>query len=249
MELHWQWGANLTMSPRVSIVIPAFEEGDSILPVLQRISDSVKIDFEVLVVVDSETDSTVNAVETFDGSDERFSVCLNTLGPGPANAIKSGVTRSNADVIVVTMADGSDDAAQIEVLTRLVERGVAIASASRYMKGGSQVGAPLLKALLSRTAGLSLYYLARVGTRDATNSYKAYSAVFLDQVGIDSEKGFEIALELVAKARRNRLQVVEIPTIWLEREVGVSRFKIVSWLSAYLKWYLYAFRPKIRTHT
>ncbi|GBL21220.1 hypothetical protein EMGBS4_12800, partial [Acidimicrobiaceae bacterium] len=78
-------------------------------------------------------------------------------------------------VVVVTMADGCDDASQIAVLTRLVERGVVVACASRYAKTGQQVGGPLIKGLMSKVAGLSLYYGARVGTRDATNSFKAYS--------------------------------------------------------------------------
>ena len=47
--------------------------------------------------------------------------------------------------------------------------------ASRYMGGGRQVGGPPLKSTLSRLAGLSLYWFGRVGTRDATNSFKAQS--------------------------------------------------------------------------
>ena len=58
------------------------------------------------------------------------------------------------------MADGSDDAEQIDELCKLVERGVVIAAASRYMSGGQQIGGPFLKTQLSRLAGLSLY-LAR----------------------------------------------------------------------------------------
>ena len=47
-----------------------------------------------------------------------------------------------ADVVVVTMADGCDDPQQIDQLARLVERGVVVAAASRYSKGGQQVGGP-----------------------------------------------------------------------------------------------------------
>ena len=56
-----------------------------------------------------------------------------------------------------------------------------------------------------------------------------------------SRSGFEIGLELTAKARRARLPVAEIPTIWLERTSGVSRFKVVKWIPKYLRWYLFAF--------
>jgi len=148
-------------------------------------------------------------------------------------------------VAVVTMADGSDDPEQIDDLCKLVERGVVIACASRYMSGGQQIGGPFPKRLLSHLAGLSLFWFARVGTRDATNSYKAYATDFVRDVGIDSDAGFEIGLELVAKARRLRQPVAEIPTIWLERLHGVSSFEIVKWLPRYLRWYRFAFGPRL----
>ena len=95
-----------------------------------------------------------------------------------------------------------------------------VAAASRYSPGGQQVGGPLLKPSLSRAAGRSLASFARVGTDDATNSFKAYDTDFVREVGIDSRSGFEIGLELTAKARRLRLPVAELPTIWLDRTVG-----------------------------
>ncbi len=145
------------------------------------------------------------------------------------------------------MADGSDDAEQIDELSKLVERGVVVAAASRYMSGGQQIGGPAIKSALSRIAGLSLYWLARVGTRDATNSFKAYSTEFVREVGIESDAGFEIGIELVAKARRRRLPVAELPTIWLERGHGQSNFKVMRWLPRYLRWYRFAFGREL-TH-
>ena len=143
------------------------------------------------------------------------------------------------------MSDGSDDPRQIEDLARLVERGVVVAAASRYTQGGQQVGGPALKRTLSRTAGLTLYWFARVGTRDATNSFKAYSTAFARSAGIDSRDGFAIGLELTAKARRRRLPVAEIPTIWLDRTVGQSNFKVARWIPQYLRWYLHAYGPRM----
>jgi hypothetical protein len=143
------------------------------------------------------------------------------------------------------MADGCDDPRQIDELTKLVERGVVVAAASRYMPGGQQVGGPMFKRMLSRNAGRTLYWFARVGTRDATNSFKAYSRDFVERVGIESEDGFEIGLELTAKARRMRLPVAEIPTIWLDRPAGVSNFKVAKWLPKYLRWWRFAFGRRL----
>ena len=143
------------------------------------------------------------------------------------------------------MADGCDDPRQIDELTRLVERGVVVAAASRYMPGGQQVGGPCFKRFLSKNAGRSLYWFARIGTRDATNSFKAYNREFVESVGIDSRDGFEIGLELTAKARRLRLPVAEIPTIWLDRPAGVSNFKLAKWIPKYLRWYRFAFGQRL----
>jgi len=232
------------VKPRVTVVIPAHEEGDTIVAVLDRIFEAVTLPAEVSVVVDDPHDSTMAALKEYQEDEPRLRAVVNTYGRGPANAIRYGIDHASAPVIVVTMADGCDDAAQIDVLTRLVERGVVVAAASRYARTGQQVGGPLMKGVLSRLAGKSLYYLARVGTRDATNSFKAYSTDFVRAVGVESDQGFEIGIELVAKARRNRLPVAEIPTIWLDRAFGVSKFRLTAWLPRYLKWYLYAFGPK-----
>jgi glycosyltransferase involved in cell wall biosynthesis len=233
------------MTPRVSVVIPAYEEGERIVPVVERVFDSVRLPAELVVVVDRDTDSTVPVVLDYADKEPRLRLAVNTYGPGPANAIRYGIDSVDAPVVVVTMADGSDDARQIDELVLLVERGVVVAAASRYMAGGQQVGGPALKGALSELAGRSLHLFARVGTKDATNSFKAYSVDFVRQVGIESRDGFEIGLELTSKARRARLPVAEIPTIWLERSSGISHFKIVKWIPKYLRWYLFAFGPKI----
>ena len=231
--------------PRVSIVIPAYNEDEQIVPCLTRILEAVTLSCEVLVVVDMPEDTTLPVVEDWATTEPRLRALVSTYGRGPANAIRFGIEHAAAAVAVVTMADGSDDPRQIDDLTRLVERGVVVAAASRYMPGGQQVGGPMLKSALSKTAGRSLQALTRVGTRDATNSFKAYSTDFVREVGIDSRAGFEIGLELTAKAKRLGLPVAEIPTIWLERQAGASNFKLAAWIPQYFKWYRLAFGRRL----
>ena len=157
------------MKPQVSVIVLAHNEGEAIVPCLERILASIQLPCEVLVVYDSPDDTTVPWIEKCQQSDSRVSPVLNLYGRGPARAIRFGFAQATADVAVVTMADGCDDPMQIDSLARLVGRGVAIAAASRYMRGGQQIGGPVLKSAMSRFAGLSLHLLARVGTRDGTN--------------------------------------------------------------------------------
>jgi len=196
-------------APRVSIVIPAYNEGDAIIGGLERIVAAVSLDYELLVVVDSADDTTVPVVKAFSRTHPQVRIVINEYGRGPAHAIRYGIDQAAARTTVVTMADGCDDPRQIDDL--------------------------------ARSAGRSLYTFAGVGTRDATNSYKAYNTAFVRQVGIESRDGFEIGLELTAKARRRRMPVAEIPTIWLDRAFGVSNFKMTKWIPKYLRWYFYAF--------
>ena len=227
-----------------TIVIPAKNEGTDILPVLKRLQASLDLNVEFLIVVDSENDTTVNYVREFDNGGDLFRVIINDQGRGPAYAIRTGINNASSEIIVVTMADGSDDPKCIGSLISLVERGVAIACASRYMPGGKQIGAPFLKSHLSKFAGKSLKIFTRVGTSDATNSFKAYSLDFIKKVEIESKSGFEMGIELVAKAIRYHDLVAEVPTIWIERDRRSSNFKMKSWIPKYLRWYFYALMPK-----
>ena len=232
------------MQPEISVIVPARDEL-AIGVALDRIVSTVTVPHEVIVVVDGQEDRTH---ASFEEVAERFPSCrivVQTYGNGPANAIRFGIDAAAAPAIVITMADGSDEVSQILELSRKLEEGNVIVAASRYAKGGRHIGGPLIKRNLSRAAGLLLHLLARVGTRDATNSFKAYDARFLREVGVHSRAGFEIGIELVAKARRLRLPVTEIATTWLDREFGVSNFRLISWFPNYLRWFFFAFGRRL----
>ncbi|GAA4942249.1 glycosyltransferase family 2 protein [Actinoplanes utahensis] len=233
------------MTPRVSVIIPVYNEGPEVVRHLQRILREVLLPAEILVVHDMPEDTTVPYVAELARTDPRVRAVLNTYGRGPANAIRFGIDSARAPVAVVTMADGCDDPRQIDELARLVDRGVVVAAASRYMPGGQQVGGPRFKRLASRWAGKTLKMFARVGTRDATNSFKAYDTDFVREVGIESNTGFEIGIELTAKATRMRRPVAEIPTIWLDRQLGESHFDVGRFMPSYLRWYFFAFGRRL----
>jgi dolichol-phosphate mannosyltransferase len=230
---------------RASIVVPALNEGEQIAVFLKRLEESVQLPVEVLVVVDTPSDNTLNGIAQYSPSRHQIRGLISDLPKGPANAIRYGINASKSEVVVITMADGSDDPRAIDDLIRLVERGCAVAAASRYMAGGQQIGGARFKKLLSKNASRALWFILGVGTHDSTNSFKAYSKKFINEVGIESDKGFEVGIELVAKAHRNRRMIAEIPTIWIDRMVGESNFHLRRWLPQYLRWFFYAFGPKL----
>ena len=223
--------------PNLTIVMPAYNEGSYIQLTLARVLRYVSTDFECLIVVDTNEDSTIPFVEEFRIVDSRFRIVINDISPGPAGAIKKGIKTAAGRTVIVVTGDGSDDVQQVDQLYSLVERGVSVAVASRYMKGGQLVGAPFLKSLFSKIAGKSLYYLARIGTKDATNNFKAYSKELLDNITVESNHGFEIGLEITTKAKIMKHRIAEIPTIWIERTENESKFPLWKSLPRYLKWY------------
>jgi glycosyltransferase involved in cell wall biosynthesis len=230
---------------RASIVVPALNEGDQIGIFLERLEEAIQLPVEVLVVVDTPIDTTLEGLQKYSAKKLQIRGVVSTLPKGPANAIRHGIATSSSDIVVITMADGSDDPRVIDDLIRLVERGCAVASASRYMAGGQQIGGPRFKKFLSKNASRALWVVLGVGTHDSTNSFKAYSKDFISEVGIESDKGFEVGLELVAKAHRHRKMIAEVPTIWIDRMVGESNFQLRRWLPQYLRWFFYAFGPKL----
>jgi dolichol-phosphate mannosyltransferase len=232
-------------APQISVIIPAKNEAARIGRAIARILASVRSSCEVIVVVDSTDDPTWQEVRARAVREPRLRCLAGGYGPGPANAIRYGIDQARAEIAVVTMADNSDDPRQIDDLAALVSAGACVAAASRYAKGGGQIGGPLVKSLLSRVAGRTLALLARAGTSDATNSYKAYSAAFVREVGIDSRAGFAIGIELVAKARRLRRPIAEVPTVWLDRDERESGFRLLAWMPSYLRWYLFCYGRRL----
>ena len=64
-------------------------------------------------------------------------------------------------------------------------------------------------------------------------------------MNIESNKGFTLSLELTAKAHRLGYKIIEIPTTWIERDKGKSRFKVISFILPYLKWLFYIINTSI----
>lgn len=231
--------------PELSIVVPVYNEPGNISPTLRRIEAEVRTPHEVLVVYDFDADTTVPVVRGLQPELPAVRLHRNDLGRGVLNAMKAGIAASNAPLVLITMADGSDEMDRIDEMVRLAQGGAAIVAGSRYMKGGRQIGGPILKRTLSRAAGLSLHWLAGVAIHDATNNFKIYRRDFLESVTIESTGGFELALELTAKAARSGHRMDEVPTTWRDRSAGQSRFNLRAWLPRYLRWYIHALPARL----
>jgi glycosyltransferase involved in cell wall biosynthesis len=228
----------------LAIIIPVYNEAKNIGKTLDAIKEKVATPHRIYIVYDFDEDNTLPVAREFlqKGMDLVF---VKNPVRGVVNAIKTGLRSAFEDYLLVTMADMSDDYAVVDGMCELMARGYDLVCGSRYMKGGKQIGGPKIKKLLSRIAGVSLYYIAGIPTHDATNSFKLYRKTMLDSLTIESNGGFELGMEIVVKAHFAGFRVTELPCTWTDREEGKSRFRILKWAPKYLKWYFYALKRSV----
>jgi len=232
-----------TYTGMLDIVVPVYNEDNSILKLFEEIEREIHVSKHVMIVYDFAEDTTVPVVkEHINDYSFGIELVLNTIGRGALNAIKMGMNSATNDMVLVMMADSSDKLDVVDSMCDMMESGYDLVCGSRYMKGGKQNGGPLLKGLFSRTAGLTLHLLTRVPTHDCTNSFKLYRRTMLQAIEIESSGGFEIGLEIVVKAYTRGYKIGEVPSEWFDREEGESNFHMWRWMPKYLHWYFYCIR-------
>jgi glycosyltransferase involved in cell wall biosynthesis len=224
----------------ISLVVPVYNEADNIVPLLREIQAVLDEPHEVLLVYDFPEDNTLPAVAAMQPPCPAVRLVHNTQGRGVLNALRAGLAGAQGDVIIVMMADRSDDPRDVAAMAKLIRKGADVVAGSRYVRGGKQVGGPWLKRTLSRLAGISLHYFAGLPVRDATNNFRAYSRRVIEELQIEGQTSFALALELTLKAHWRGWRIAEVPTTWHDRTAGQSRFRLWAWLPHYLRWYLRA---------
>lgn len=227
---------------RLSIVVPVYREGEAARATLAALAARAPGPHELLVVHDEADDPTLPVIEALRRAHPQVRAVHNTLGRGPAWALRAGFQEARGEAVLVTMADASDELDDIAPMLARLEAGDDVVAASRYMPGGRQLGGPRLKVFLSRTAGRSLHALIGLPTHDPTSSFKLYRRSMLERLDLESDAGFELALEITVKAFLAGYRVGEVPTTWRDRVEGKSNFKLVRWLPRYLRWYGLALR-------
>jgi len=232
----------------LQIIIPVYNEGENIAKTLGEIEDKIATPHAILIVYDFDEDNTIPVVQDMARQRPAMKVSLvkNRYGRGVLNAIRTGFDSVADGVVLVVMADSSDDLPVVDRMFEKINQGYDIVCGSRYMKGGKQIGGPVIKGLLSKVAGRSLHIMAGIPTHDISNSFKMYRKSVLTDVTIESRAGFVIGMEIVVKAFFKGYRIAEVPSTWLDRTAGKSRFKLMKWLPGYIRWYLYALTERIK---
>jgi glycosyltransferase involved in cell wall biosynthesis len=229
---------------KLCILVPAHNEEENIADVITNIEKCLEFSFEIIVINDYSTDKTSDIVIGLSKKYSNLRLVDNKLTPGFANAMKTGFSNINTDIVIPVMADLCDDLTSIPKMLDKINEGYDIVCGSRYIKGGGRLGGSRLKGFLSFWAGSSLSFLLGLPTHDIANAFKMYRKEVIDSIDIKA-KAFEISMEIPLKAYYSGFKIAEIPTVWKERAKGKSSFKIFKLLPSYLKLYAWAMYKKI----
>jgi dolichol-phosphate mannosyltransferase len=233
--------ARIAPDEPIDIVIPVYNEGSNIRRILEALHEGIHHPFRALICYDFDEDTTIEALKDYKTPVEV--VYVKNPSRGPHAAVRAGFDASNAPAVLVFPADDDYNPPIIDKMIAMVNEGCEIVCASRFVPGGSMIGAPWLKDFLVRSSAFALYHVARMPTRDASNGLRMFSRRVLDSIVIESEIGFSYSIELLVKTQRLGWRICDTPAQWIERRAGEgeSNFKVLNWLPAYLTWFFYAF--------
>lgn len=209
----------------VWIVLPAYNEGESLPPLLNSIAtalEAAEVGYQVIVVDDGSRDDTAQVVRQ---ASQRLPVELvaHQVNQGLAAAMRTGLTaaldRCGADDVVVTMdSDNTHPPRLIPEMLSHTCKGADVVIASRFRTGATTTGLPTSRNLYSQAARWLFQIMFPIrGVRDYTCGYRAYRANALRQAfdmygdQLITEKGFACMADLLLKLRKLPLTMHEIP--------------------------------------
>ena len=210
---------------RVSFVIPAYNEAETIGEVLDRI-DALALDRQIVVVDDGSVDATADVVERWAAARDGV-VLVRQRNGGKGAAVRAAVPHVDGDIAVIQDADMEYDPADVPALIEPIERGVADVVYGSRLSGGRPQRAYLFWHLVGNKA-LSLLtgVLFNTTLSDMETGYKALRADVLRSLDL-RESDFAIEPEITAKVCKQKLRVYELPIAYYGRTYAEG--KKITW--------------------
>jgi len=159
---------------KLDIIIPVYNEDENITRLLKALEDEVACNFRVLICYDSETDKTLEHFKNTNVISKEILLIKNPK-QGPNSAIIEGIKLSNAEIILIYMADDFENIKLINNMINLIIRGNDLVIPSRFISGGKMISNKKIKKMLSTFGAYLMYYLVRIPFKDCTNAFKMFS--------------------------------------------------------------------------
>jgi dolichol-phosphate mannosyltransferase len=230
------------------MVLPAYNEENSLPELLKRIDQAMNVftlSYRSLVVNDGSQDRTLEKVRQLTGV-YPIEILDHGVNKGLGQAILTGLRRASElaaedDLIISMDADNTHDPMLVGEMVRKIQSGNDLVIASRYEKGGREVGLSWLRHILSGGASTLLRLFFPIpGARDYTCGYRAYTGRILQTAfrvyGNDlvEERGFTCMAEILLKMRSLNARVSEVPLVLrYDLKTGPSKMKIIRTILRY----------------
>lgn len=233
-----------TPKTKLSILIPVRNEGLNIGIMLKILQVVVNVPNEVLVIYDSQDDSSIPVIKEMQLRYNNIKPVHNSLGRGVINAIKAGLDASSGEYILLFAADEVGPVLEIDQMICLLDEGCDLVSCTRYALGGRRLGGSLVGGILSRIANKALCVLAGSVFTDATTGIKMFRAEIMDRINLESRPvGWAVVFELAVKAQAAGMKLGEVPIISIDRLYGgQSSFSLGPWMKEYLRWFIWGMK-------
>lgn len=205
-------------APDVSVVIPAYDESDRIVPTIGSIAAhmcSRSLSWELIVSDDGSSDGTVDLVRSLGLCNVRI------LDPGANQgkgaAVRDGVLAARGRFVLFSDADMSTPIDEFDRLLDSVADGADVAIASRAAEGADEAGRSALRRLMSNTLRSMVRRATGVEAEDTQCGFKLFTRESAESLfGASIVDGFSFDLEVLWLAQRWGLRVAEIPVRWVD---------------------------------
>jgi dolichol-phosphate mannosyltransferase len=233
----------------LSVVIPAYNEEKNIGKCLEELEavlrDKHHIPYEVIVVNDNSRDGTEEVVRAAMGRDPAVRLVNRTPPGGFGRAVRSGLEAVTGDVVVIYMADLSDDPEDVVAYYRKIQEGYDCVFGSRFIKGSRVANYPRLKLVVNRIVNRCIQLLFWTRFNDLTNAFKAYRTAVIRDCGPYRASHFNITIEMSLGALIRRYHVAQVPIRWYGRTWGSSNLRLRQMGRRYLSTLLMLFFQRV----
>lgn len=203
---------------RITILIPCYNEENSILEVINMVK-SVDLGYpkEIIVVDDGSEDSSVEKVRTQTG----VKLLLHEKNQGKGKAIQTGLKHATGDIVVIQDADLEYFPKDIPLLLAPLIKGEAdVVYGSRFL--GKPEGMSFSHNIGNRVLSWATRILYGNSITDMMTGYKAFFRTDLEGVSLES-RGFEFEPEITVKLLKKGKKITEVPISYSYRKKGKAK--------------------------
>jgi dolichol-phosphate mannosyltransferase len=209
------------------VCLPTYNERENLEAMVSALGEVLPGDGRILVIDDNSPDGTGEIADRLAAQRENVVVLHRPQKEGLGPAYLAGFRKAlelGADLVLELDCDFSHDPADVPRLVAAAADADLVLG-SRYVAGGGTKNWGLLRRLVSRGGSLYAQVLLGLGVRDLTGGFKCYRRAVLERIDLDAikSKGYAFQIETTYRAIRAGFRVVEVPIVFVDRQVGGSK--------------------------